>query len=256
MFFVPGLALAIALTPTAARFPCSGPDSLPSASLFSDAIRAETGLVGWSEVSGEPVTSPEISPPADTLPNHAGSRPSAVAGPVLSATFPRVALELPQADTAPGGRPRATQYSQGYYTRLAIHRYASYATLPLFVTEFIIGEKLYRNDTTASDGLRGAHSAVALAIGGLFAINTVTGGWNFWQSRHDPEGRTRRTIHSLLMFVSDAGFLATAATAPERERERGGVVIRPPGDKNLHRNLAIASFSTALVGYAMMLIWK
>ena len=251
MFF--GLALALVLAPPAAPSPCLTPDSTPTAR-FSDALHAETGLVVAPAPCLEQVMPLELSPSAAGADDRAA--PPTPAGPVIAAGFPRVALELPQADTPSTGRPRASQYSQGYYTRLAIHRYASYATLPLFVTEFIIGEKLYRNDSTSSSGLRGAHSAVALAIGGLFAVNTVTGGWNFWQSRHDPEGRTRRTIHSLLMFVSDAGFLATAATAPGHERERGGVLIPPNGDKNLHRNLAIASFSTALVGYAMMLVWK
>lgn len=253
MLWMPGLALALVLPPVAARSDCPGRDSVPGAPFFSEAMRAETGMAGdpgrCDGVAAEAAWFIARPTSSRTAINRVSS-----AGPLLVPSYPRLDLALP--DTTPAGRPHAIQYSQFYYTRLAIHRYASYATLPLFAAEYILGEKLYRNDSTASSGLRGAHSAVALAIGGLFAINTVTGGWNLWQSRKDPEGRTRRYLHAALMFLGDAGFVATAATAPGHERERDGVVIPANGNKSLHRNLAIASFSTSLVGYLMMLLWK
>ena len=66
-------------------------------------------------------------------------------------------------------RPRAVEYGDYYYTRLAIHRYASYATLPLFAGEFIIGRKLFTEGPSASHGLRQAHSALAAGLGVLLA---------------------------------------------------------------------------------------
>lgn len=155
-------------------------------------------------------------------------------------------------------RPKAIEFSQGYYTRLTIHRYASYATLPLFVSEYALGRSLY-NQTAPPDTLRGSrsqrtwHSLVADGIYGLFAVNTVTGAWNWWEGRRVKEGRTRRTIHSALMFASDAGFVATAALAPGRRDIAGR---GNPNHRTAHRTVAMISMSTALVGDLMMVIWN
>jgi len=92
---------------------------------------------------------------------------------------------------------------------------------------------------------------VAWGLGGLFAVNTVTGTWNLIESRSDPNGRTRLVIHSLLMLASDAGFLATALKTPS---SHGLKSINYLADRSAHRNLAIVSVSTATVGYLMMLI--
>jgi hypothetical protein len=151
-------------------------------------------------------------------------------------------------------RPKAIEYSSFYYTRLTIHKYASYATIPLFVAEGIVGQKLY--NSTGESSLRGTHSALAAGIGVLFGVNTVTGVWNLWEGRKNPAGRTRRMIHSVLMLVSDAGFVATASSAPHRESEGGGPVTNEGGSPSTHRTLAITSGSVALAGYLMMLFWK
>jgi len=148
-------------------------------------------------------------------------------------------------------RPRAIEHSDFYYTRLEIHKIASLATAPLFVTEYFLGQKLI-GDPTASSSTRSAHQLVALGIGGLFAVNTVTGVWNLWDSRKDPAGRARRYLHAALMIAADAGFVATAAAAP------GGRRFRTTGSTaaTTHRALAIGSMSTALASYVMMLLWK
>jgi hypothetical protein len=83
-------------------------------------------------------------------------------------------------------RHRAVEYSDWYARRLTIHRWGSYAMLPLFVGEYVLGEKLI--DGTATSSTRGLHQGVAGAVGGLFAINTVTGVWNLWESRPDDAG--------------------------------------------------------------------
>ena len=146
-------------------------------------------------------------------------------------------------------RPRAFVYSDAYTTRVTIHKWSSWAMLPLFAGEYVVGQKLY---TDPQGGSRDTHSLLAAGIGGLFAVNTVTGAWNLWESRKDPHGRTRRWIHGITMMVADAGFLATAGTAPESEGGLGAT----EGNKSLHRTLAISSGRLALGSWLMMLLWK
>ena len=148
-------------------------------------------------------------------------------------------------------RQHAVELSDGYYTRLKIHKIASYATIPLFVVQYAAGQELYQNGSEAASWAKDLHAPLAAAIGGLFLVNTVTGVWNMVEAWKVPEGRARRTIHSLLMRVADAGMVAVASSAPEGE---GGEF--EGDDAQTHRNLAIASMSVALSSYLMMLIWK
>lgn len=171
-------------------------------------------------------------------------------GPVLAPAFASVTPARAVADTGQRRRPRAVEYGNFYTVRLTIHRYASYATLPLFVAEYALGRSLYnRPPDSTSSSLRSAHGVVAIGIAGLFGLNTVTGGWNLWDARKDPAGRTRRYVHSALMLLSDAGFVATGALTPSHD-------TLDPNRRSLHRTVAIASMGTALAGYLMMLIWK
>lgn len=144
--------------------------------------------------------------------------------------------------------PQLIEYSDGYFTRLTVHKWASYLMLPLFVSEYVVGQKLIRGE--GGDNLRGAHRALAGGIAGLFAVNTVTGGLNAIEAWKDPAGRNRRTIHGALMLLADAGFVITAGLAGQREDEGG--LVGPVNNDN-HRRVAIASMSTALIGYVMML---
>ena len=143
-------------------------------------------------------------------------------------------------------RRKAIEYSDAYYTRLQIHRIASYTELPLFAAEYVLGERLIKEERTGfpSSGLKTAHQAVALGLGGLFAINTVTGLWNLWDSRQDPSGRARRLIHSALMLGADAGFALAGTT--------GGDANETLGDQNRHKTIALTSIGIATVGTAMM----
>jgi hypothetical protein len=174
----------------------------------------------------------------------------ALAGPAgLSVT-----AETPAPDTLPGGRPRAIEYSDGYYTRLHIHRIASYLTIPLFAAQYAAGQALVGKDRrSAPSWARDLHGPLAGAVAGLFGVNTVTGVWNLWEGRKDPNGRTRRWVHGLSMIAADAGFVITGATAPHREE--GTTSFRTSGS-GTHQAVAIASMSVALSSYLMMLIWK
>lgn len=153
------------------------------------------------------------------------------------------------ADTTPRKpRKKALELSDAYETRLTIHKIASYTTIPIFAAQAIIGQQLYNNDSKGlprQHGLVGAHDAVAVALGGLFAVNTVTGSLNWWETRKQAEGRTWRTIHSVLMLASDAGFAYTAGIGRRARFLQA--------DRDRHKNWAIGSASVALASYVMML---
>jgi len=154
------------------------------------------------------------------------------------------------ADTVPRRkRPRAIEYSDSYYTMLRIHQIASYTEFPLFGAEYILGERLLKEDRTGfpSSGLKTAHTAVALGLGALFTINTLTGGWILYESRSDPAGRTRRVIHSLAMLGADAGFAWSGAS--------GGPAKQSTADASHHRTIAVSSMALATAGTVMMWLW-
>lgn len=140
-------------------------------------------------------------------------------------------------------RATAFTYSDGYRLRRKIHFVASFATIPLFATQVGLGAKLW--DGSYSEGTRTAHRAVAVSIGALFGVNTVTGVWNLVEARKDPNGRTKRLAHGLLMLAADAGFVATAALAPGRDGS---------GNRTAHRTVAVTSVALATTGYLIMLL--
>lgn len=190
-------------------------------------------------------------PPADTAPPGAvvlGGTRAGVARPALAAASLRLA-----ADT---GR-RAVDHSDWYYRRLTVHRYTSYAMVPLFAAQYVLGDRLVdarEGGGEASSSTRNLHGVAAGGIAGLFAINTVTGAWNWWEDRREPEGRTRRTVHSLLMLAAGAGFVATGVTANSIEDDGEGE--GEGGDADAHRNIAIGSMAVATAGAALMWFWK
>lgn len=164
------------------------------------------------------------------------------------------ALPVYQLSRAGQRQQGPVEYSDAYAVRLTIHKIASFATLPLFVLQYISGQQkieheggggFYGEDDggEGGGGLAEWHGVLAGSIAGLFAVNTITGGWNLIEARKDPEGRARRTIHGLLMLAADAGFVATGITASEAEDNSAGI----------HRTLAISSMGVALVSYVMML---
>lgn len=142
-------------------------------------------------------------------------------------------------------RPIAIEYSDGYNTRRKIHMIASYATIPLFAAQYWAGEKLF--DDPDDSSAKSAHGALAIGIASLFAVNTVTGVWNLWEARKDPNGRTRRLVHGLLMLGADAGFAATGALAPDGDDD---------ARRSTHRNVAIASMGVSVASYVYMLVTR
>lgn len=169
-------------------------------------------------------------------------------GPVLQA--PRIAiaapLALPDAPQRPGApgvpAPRDTviEYSKAYYTRLTIHRYASYAMLPLFVAQAYVGSKLYDGDEDKRD----LHRGLAAGVGTLFAVNTTLGLTNLYAMRADPNDRRRRLTHATLMLLADAGFITTGIL--------GARAADGEGDRDTHRAVALSSMAVSTVGWLIM----
>jgi len=212
-------------------------------------LRAVAGAALLTILSGVAMTAPAAAATGDTGLVVSSGRPSPWA-----VTFTADATEAapqspagPSAETDDQGTARTTAfvYSDGYRVRRKIHFVASFATIPLFATQYVLGKKLY--DGTASSGTRSAHQAVAAGVGVLFGVNTVTGVWNMVEARKDPNGRTRRLAHGILMLAADAGFVATAALAPGRDGS---------GDRSAHRAVAITSVALATTGYLIMLFGR
>jgi hypothetical protein len=187
-----------------------------------------------------------VAAPQDTIP-----LPALPTGPrnvQVGISFPAAT-----ADTTPPRRRKAIEISDAYATRLKIHYIASFATIPFFAAQAIVGEQLFHNEQNGfppSPSLRNTHDAIAVTLGALFVTNTVTGAMNWWETRRNEKGRTWRTVHATLMLLADAGFAYTASLG-ERARfnASGGNVSR-----DLHAHWAETSASVALLSYIMM--WK
>ena len=193
------------------------------------------------------------------------SAPTAVP---LGMTMERAGFLDDSVQPVPHKRQKAIEYSDWYARRLMIHKIGSYVMLPLFGTEYWLGEKLIKG--TASSGERSLHVGVASGIGVLFTVNTITGAWNLYDSRKDPAGRTKRIIHSALMLAADAGFALAAASAGDegREREGGGgfgpddqvnatrLVEGGGDDASTHKAIALTSIGISTVGTVLMWFWK
>ncbi len=172
------------------------------------------------------------------------TQPPASASGACAAAADTVRVVSAASDTIPP--VAAVEYSEWYGRRLAIHRAASYTMIPLFAAQYAAGRRLYGDPALeADDWARRAHRPLAYAVGGLFTLNTVTGVWNLWEGRREPEGRGRRTAHALLMLVADAGFTATGVLG-DRAAGQGG-------SRTVHRNVVLGSMVTAVAGYLVML---
>ena len=142
-------------------------------------------------------------------------------------------------------RPRAIEYSDWYGRRLAMHRVMSYALLPLLAAQYYTGTQLMAKGADAPLWVIRSHAPLATASAVLFGANTVTGVWNLWEARSDPNGRTARTAHGLLMLAADAGFLLAGSI--------GHPAVQDGSMRSLHRTIALSSMGVALVSYAIML---
>lgn len=158
-------------------------------------------------------------------------------------------LELQPDTVTTRRRHKAVQVSDWYERRLRIHRYLAYTTIPLYAFQAIAGNQLYQESASAPEWAKTGHRVGATALAAVFTVNTVTGLWNLWDSRSVPQGRTRRTIHTILMLASDAGFTYAGVRLSEQAENSAD-------KRRQHRNLAYASMGVAIAGSGMMLIWR
>jgi hypothetical protein len=162
---------------------------------------------------------------------------------VLDARVMPVWAMPPAQDTQPRKRRHAVQYSDQYYTRLQIHRVGSWLELPVFGTEYWLGQKLI-NDSPLAGWVKPTHTTVAAVLGGLFVVNTATGLANLIEAGRSTDDRALVWTHSALMLAADAGFIATAAVAGQAHHSVSG--------QNRHKNVAVASIGVATVGTLLM----
>ncbi len=173
-----------------------------------------------------------------------------IGAPVVAAAASGVLLErIAEPDTvAVRRRPRAVEVSDSYETRLRIHRYGSYLMYPLFAIQTVAGNQLIQ-DPTRRDTWRSTHSVTAGALAGVFGINTVTGLWNLYDSRNQPQGRARRYLHTALMLAADAGFTYSGIKLADEAKQSQSKRIE-------HRNWAYGSMAASLAGVGVMYFWK
>lgn len=147
-------------------------------------------------------------------------------------------------------RPVAIEYSDAHETRAKIHRYASWATLPLLGTELVLGQKLYNDPNSVTSNLRGVHGAVGAGLIGFFGVQSVTGLWNLVESNQAP-GHTKRLVHGILMLAAEGGMVASAASAPGHSRND---LINFDTRAATHRDIAFVSIGVGTAGYLLMLL--
>jgi len=153
-------------------------------------------------------------------------------------------------------RQRAVMLSDGYYTRLDIHRYASYATLPLFVIEYLAGQQLLTKGSAAPLWAEKVHKPAAYAVAGVFTVNTVTGLLNLAEASKVREGKQKRWLHSVLMLAADAGMIYGVSVAPSTAKIDARIAGGKVGGWTPHKIATVASMTVATVGYVMMLVGK
>jgi hypothetical protein len=152
------------------------------------------------------------------------------------------AYPIPQASKA-----NTPTLGSGYFTLRKIHKYASFATLPLLAAEAVVGQKLLDERDAESKSLRSVHSGLSAGVGVLFGVETVTGVWNMLEARKVGPINKKRLFHGILMLVADAGFAATAATAPHHDNHNSA---------STHQAIAYSSIGVAAFGYVYGLIAK
>jgi hypothetical protein len=144
-------------------------------------------------------------------------------------------------------RRKTVELSEWYSRRLTVHRYVAYGTIPVFALQWAAGDQLYKKGAAAPTWAKSMHRAGATALAGMFTVNTVTGAWNWWDSRGAP-GLALRTIHALTMLGTDAAFTYTGAKL-SNEAENSA------DKRRLHHQVALVSIGvTVASGVGMKIL--
>jgi hypothetical protein len=159
----------------------------------------------------------------------------------------QIAVTVPS-DTpppTPAQRVRAIEVSEWYGRRLTLHRRLSYTVIPLFAFQYAAGDQIWEKGAAAPEWARRGHRIGAATIGSVFLVNTVTGAWNLWDSRHVEDGRARRYLHAASMLVADAGFTWAGAVLSEQAE-------RSLSKRRLHRTVALSSIALSVTSGLIM----
>jgi hypothetical protein len=164
------------------------------------------------------------------------------------ADFPHLESSSERADTL-RKRRKAVEISEWYGRRLTIHRYVAYATIPVFAAQYAAGNQLFTKGDGAPGWAKTTHRVGATALAGMFTVNTITGAWNWWDSRSVPQGRVLRTIHALTILGADAAFTYTGAKL-SNEAENS------EDKRRQHRTVALASIGVTIASGLAMKLWN
>lgn len=186
------------------------------------------------------------------LPADSGAAPrvpgdSVRPAPLATAPVPAAVAWQAGGDTVPRPRRKAVTYSDGYATRVQIHRVLSYGMLPLFALSYFSGDQLISKSGDAPAWARRVHAPAAAGTAVLFGANAITGGWNLWEGRKDPNGRARRFLHSATFLAASAGFTYAGTVLADEAR-------RSPEGRRTHRAVAGGSMALSTVSWLVMLV--
>ena len=181
-----------------------------------------------------------------------GDRAAAIAERGAADTSTRAALgTIPV--VAPVDSPRvrhtAIETSEWYSRRLTIHRYVAYATIPVFAVQYAAGDQLFKKENAAPTWAKTMHRVGATTLAGMFTVNTVTGVWNWWDSRTVKQGRVLRTVHALTLLAADGAFTyAGAKLSDEAETSLD--------KRRLHRKIALSAMGVTIASGVAMKLWN
>lgn len=159
------------------------------------------------------------------------------------ARFAKIAIDTPHA------RPKIIEVSDWYSRRLTIHRWVFYATIPVFAVQWEAGNELFEKSRDAPTWAKTMHRVGATALAGMFTVNTVTGAWNWWDSRAVTQGRVFRTIHALTMLGVDAAFTYTGATLSNQAETSAQ-------KRREHRTVALYGIGVTVISGTAMKLWN
>jgi hypothetical protein len=200
-----------------------------------------TLFLGGAALPAGPDTALLRAPVVDTL-FKVSSRP-------LPTRPPLVGVPRADDDTIPRRRRRSIEVSEWYSRRLTIHRYVAYSTLPVFGLQYAAGDQLYTKGAGAPTWAKTMHRVGATTLAGMFTVNTVTGVWNWWDSREVEQHRILRTFHALTMIGCDFAFTyAGAKLANEAENSAD--------KRRLHHQVALTTLGVSVASEVMMKIWN
>jgi len=146
-------------------------------------------------------------------------------------------------------RRRSVDVSEWYSRRLTIHRYVAYATIPVFALQYAAGNELFTKGASAPTWAKTMHRVGATSLAAMFTVNTVTGAWNWWDSRSASNGRVLRTIHALTMLGTDAAFTYAGAKLSEEAENSND-------KRRLHRKVALISIGVSTASGVAMKLWN